>query len=154
MEIALLANAVVEAQVWPEEWKKAELSPLWKKKGCRQDPANYRPIALLPAISRVVERMIAVQLRSHVERNNILPLFQHGFRTAHSCETAIMHTVNEMAGAKRDGEHVVIVSCDLASAFDSLEHSVLMQKLEHIVGLRGPVLGLMKNYLAERSQRT
>ena len=54
--------------------------PLWKKKGSRNDPLSYRPVALLPAISRLVERLLAVQLKAHIRAEAVLPAFQHGFR--------------------------------------------------------------------------
>ena len=78
--IAELVNRVVEEGRWPEEWKRAEVRPAWKKKGNKRETRYYRPISLLPAVSRVVERVLAQQLMAHLEKTNALPRFQHGFR--------------------------------------------------------------------------
>eukprot|EP00666_Eupelagonemidae_sp_cell4sb_P017802 gene17802-biopygen18929 len=152
--IALLANAVLKGQKWPEQWKRAQVSPLWKKKGCRQDPQNYRPLAMLPSISRVVERLFSEQLKAHIQAAGILPEFQHGFRKGYSCETALIDLINWVALARERGEQVVVVSADYSAAFDTLDHEVLIQKLDSQVGLHGPVLSLLDDYLNGRRQRT
>eukprot|EP00666_Eupelagonemidae_sp_cell4sb_P001473 gene1473-biopygen21557 len=152
--VALLANAVLRAQKWPEQWKRAQVSPLWKKKGCRQDPQNYRPLAMLPSISRVVERLFSEQLKAHIQAAGILPEFQHGFRKGYSCETALIDLINWVALARERGEQVVVVSADYSAAFDTLDHEVLIRKLDSQVGLHGPVLSLLDDYLNGRRQRT
>eukprot|EP00666_Eupelagonemidae_sp_cell4sb_P008885 gene8885-biopygen29954 len=152
--VALLANAVRKAHTWPEQWKRAQVSPLWKKKGCRLDPRNYRPLAMLPSISRVVERLFGDQLKAFVKASGILPDLQHGFREGHSCKTAILDLVDWIATHRGRGEHVVVVSADYSAAFDTLDHGVLAHKLEALAGLRGPVLDLLCSYLDGRRQRT
>ncbi len=73
-EIAALANACVKAECWPTEWNDARIAPLWTKKGSRDDPNMYRPISLLPAISRVVERSLQRRLKEHIRNHpSILP---------------------------------------------------------------------------------
>eukprot|EP00666_Eupelagonemidae_sp_cell4sb_P018110 gene18110-biopygen30586 len=151
--ICTLANAVQAAQRWPQEWKRAQVSPLWKKKGCRQDPRNYRPLAMLPSISRLVERLFSEQLKEHVRAAGVLPDFQHGFRKGHDCEKALLELIDWTAMRRERGDHVVVVSADYSAAFDTLDHEVLIHKLEALVGLRGPALQLLRDYLHDRRQR-
>eukprot|EP00662_Eupelagonemidae_sp_cell21_P057703 gene57703-biopygen97117 len=109
--IARVVNAVIETE-WPKGWKSAEVMPLWKKRGSIDDPTKYRPVALLPAISRVVERVLAKQLKEHVRRARLMPLFQHGFVPGRSCETAMMQLVDMVAAARDRGETVYLASAD------------------------------------------
>eukprot|EP00660_Eupelagonema_oceanica_P019375 gene19375-biopygen33845 len=150
--ITVLANAIIAAHWWPPAWKQAEVHPLWKKKGSKNDPATYRPISLLPAVARIVERLIAKQLKAHVQR--MLPAFQHGFRPKHSCLTALAQLIDHVGRARDAGEVVAVASADLAGAFDTVDHDILLEKVEKICGLRGSVLTFMRHYLQGREQRT
>eukprot|EP00660_Eupelagonema_oceanica_P019384 gene19384-biopygen18710 len=150
--VTVLANAVLAGQWWPPSWKQAEVHPLWKKKGSKNDPSTYRPISLLPAIARLVERLIAQQLKAHIR--GMLPAFQHGFRAKHSCLTALIQLINQVARARDAGEMVAVASADLAGAFDTVDHEVLIEKLEKRCGLRGSALAFVEGYLEGREQRT
>eukprot|EP00660_Eupelagonema_oceanica_P019169 gene19169-biopygen37725 len=132
--VAALANEVLQREQWPEAWKRAEFHPLWKKKGCRNDPAMYRPISMLPSIARVVERMIKHQLQKHTAR--YLPSFQHGFRPKHSCEKALGQLVDLVASARDAGEVVIVASADMAAAFDTVNHGILIAKLQSCAACR------------------
>ena len=99
--ITEIANAIVEEAKWPEKWKHAEIKPIWKKKGDRGDPKFYRPIALLPAIARLIERVIAQQIKMHIKENNILPGYQHGFRAKHSPVSAVTQLISQIQGGKK-----------------------------------------------------
>eukprot|EP00660_Eupelagonema_oceanica_P019559 gene19559-biopygen27315 len=150
--VAVLSNAIIARQWWPPEWKQAEVHPLWKKKGSKNDPTTYRPISLLPAVARLVERLVAQQLKAHV--TGLLPAFQHGFRPKHSCQTALMQLIEYAAKARNEGEVVAMASADMAGAFDTVDHDILIEKLEKLCGLTGGALSLMRSYLQGREQRT
>eukprot|EP00666_Eupelagonemidae_sp_cell4sb_P017941 gene17941-biopygen15473 len=152
--IAMLANAVTGSGEWPTQWKRAQVSPLWKRKGCRQDPTNYRPLAMLPAISRLVERLLSYQLKTHVRKAGVLPAFQHGFREGHSCETALLLLIDHIATQRDQGRQVCVVSADLSSAFDTIDHEILLDKIEHLAGISGLALRLFRSYLNDRRQQT
>eukprot|EP00660_Eupelagonema_oceanica_P019401 gene19401-biopygen18741 len=104
--VVVLSNAIIAGNWWPPEWKQAEVHPLWKKKGSKNDPTTYRPISLLPAVARLVERLVAQQLRAHVR--GLLPTFQHGFRAKHSCQTALLRLIEHAAKARGAGEVVEV----------------------------------------------
>eukprot|EP00666_Eupelagonemidae_sp_cell4sb_P002548 gene2548-biopygen33462 len=152
-EIASIANASIAERRWPEQWKKAEVVPIWKKKGDRKDPLFYRPISMLPAIARLIERMLAEQIKDHIRKHSILPDFQHGFRAGHSTETALVQLIDEIASEIDDGEVVLVASLDLAGAFDTLDREVLIEKLSRYCGIRGAANDLIKEYLEQRLQR-
>eukprot|EP00662_Eupelagonemidae_sp_cell21_P057186 gene57186-biopygen88313 len=150
--IARVVNAVIETE-WPKGWKSAEVMPLWKKKGSTNDPTKYRPVALLPAISRVVERVLAKQLKEHVRRAKLMPLFQHGFVPGRSCETAVMQLVDLVATARDRGETVYVASADCSAAFDTIDHEIMLERLERQAGIGGTALKLIASYLEGRRQR-
>ena len=116
-EIAALAHAVLREGWWPPQWKDAIVHPLYKGKGCRQDPTSYRPVALLPAIARLVERIWVDQVKGHVRAGDLLPPCQHGFRERHSCDTAVTSIVQLVATARDAGRVACVASLAAASAF-------------------------------------
>eukprot|EP00662_Eupelagonemidae_sp_cell21_P056655 gene56655-biopygen98590 len=150
--IAQVTNAV-SVEGWPPQWKKAEVIPLWKKKGSRSDPGVYRPIALLPAISRVVEKMLSIQIKDHIREVGALPAFQHGYQPGRSCETAVAQLVDLVASARDKGDIVLVASADCSAAFDTVSHDILLRKLERACGIQGKALELMHSYLGGRRQR-
>lgn len=151
--IACLANAVLVAG-WPAEWKDAEVTALWKKKGSPQDPATFRPVALLPSISRVVERVLLPQLTSHMEQHSIMPPQQHGCRSRHSGETALAHLVHHVASARDRGKTVLVAALDATAAYDCLDHDILVEKMQTTAGIEGAALHFIRSWLVGRRQRT
>ena len=152
--IAELANAVVATAEWPARWKRAVVVPVWKRKGARADPDTYRPIALLTAVSRLVERLLAVQIRERMRKVEVLPRSQFGFRPAHDTTSAMATLVRRIAAGMEDRKEVLVASLDVAAAFDTVSHARLVLKLRELLGLRGPALALMQSYLTGRSQVT
>eukprot|EP00662_Eupelagonemidae_sp_cell21_P012748 gene12748-biopygen91669 len=106
--LARLINAIIRKQEWPRCWKTAKVRALWKRKGSRREVKTYRPIALLPAVSRVVEKVIATQLMQQVQLTHALPMWQHGFRPKHGCHTAVMHLVSSITTILERGEDCVV----------------------------------------------
>eukprot|EP00662_Eupelagonemidae_sp_cell21_P021783 gene21783-biopygen31837 len=152
-EIAQLANACIRERQWPEQWKKAEIVCIWKNKGNKKEPKFYRPISMLPAVARLVERLLAEQLKDHIKMNNILPEFQHGFRAKHNTETALIQLVDYIATALDEGHTTLVASLDLAGAFDTLDRQVLGKKLDKTCGIKGAAGELLEDYLRGRYQR-
>ena len=152
-ELAALVNACIRNRSWPQQWKMAEIIAIWKKKGDRQDPLSYRPISMLPAIARLVERVLAEQLKGHIRANSILPDFQHGFRAGHSTATAVIQLVDQIATAMDEGKFVMVASLDLAGAFDTVDKKILIRKLERSCGIQGAVKECLESYLQGRQQR-
>lgn len=137
----------------PQTFKVAVIKPLLKKPTLdSEELANYRPISNLPFLSKVLEKIVAAQLCDHLHRNNLFEEFQSGFRVHHSTETALVKVTNDLLLASDSGLVSVLVLLDLSAAFDTIDHNVLLQRLEHVIGIKGTALGWFKSYLSDRFQ--
>jgi retron-type reverse transcriptase len=130
-----ITNERIRKGKWPGAWKKAEIVPLWKKKGNKEDVKFYRPVAILPAISRVVERILINQLKKFIRKNEIIPPHQHGFKEKHSTVSAIIQLIDLISAERDRGNIVVVISMDLAGAFDTVDHEMLVEKLRIRMGM-------------------
>ena len=137
----------------PQSFKVAVIKPLLKKPTL--DPyvlANYRPISNLPFLSKILEKVVANQLCDFLRDNNLFEDFQSGFRVNHSTETALVKITNDLLIASDKGLVSVLVLLDLSAAFDTIDHQILLQRLERSIGLKGSALSWFKSYLSDRFQ--
>ena len=144
-----LAQATV-----PYTLKKAIVCPLLKSTTLDADRLeNYRPVSTLPFLSKILERIVLLQLSDHLSANDLIDPFQSAYRKHCSTETAIIRVQNDILRALDANRHVVLVLLDLSAAFDTVEHSVLLERLSSRVGIGGSVLNWLKSYLSCRSQQ-
>ena len=119
-----------------------------------EDPtmyANYRPVSVLPVLSQIFERVIRARLMRFLERHRVVIPGQYGFRAGHSTAMAVLDMVERVRGAWGKGNAALGVFVDLKKAFDTVDHEVLLAKLEHY-GVREGALGLLRDYLGDRGQ--
>ena len=136
----------------PRCFKRAVVQPLLKKSNL--DAAsfnNYRPISRLPFISKILEKVVAMQLNFVLEAHSICDIFQSGFRKNHSTETALLRVSNDILMAADAGECSVLVLLDLSAAFDTVDHCILIDRLNSLVGISGSALDWFTSYLSDRS---
>ena len=93
--LAHIINLTLKTGIFPDQLKKAKVIPIFKS-GDRSDINNYRPISILPAVSKIFEKIISVRLIDYLEKNSLLTKHQHGFRARHSTESAILQFVNNV----------------------------------------------------------
>ena len=149
--IATIINQSIQLGMFPQLWKEASVTPIHKG-GNQTDPCNYRPISILPILSKVFERHIQASLNFHLERHNILHPHQSGFRARHSCETALMGMHSDWAQYRKERKTTSIVMLDFSKAFDVVDHRKLIAKLNS-VQTPPRMLALLASYLQGRTQR-
>ena len=149
--LELIFNKSIEEGIFPEEMKKADVIPLYKSKE-RYLVNNYRPISLLVTVSKLLEKVIYTRTYHFMCETNQLYQSQYGFRSGHSCENAISELVGRITKHKEIKELSIGVFIDLSKAFDTLNHSMLLSKMEKY-GIRGPILKWFSSYLDNRHMR-
>ena len=145
-----LINISLETGFIPDTWKRAKIVPLFKS-GDNQTFSNYRPISLLPTMSKILEKAVNHQVVNYLEENNILFENQFGFRKGRTTEQACIKLLNMIADAKNKKKQTLAVFIDLKKAFDTVNIPILLEKLNYY-GFVGPALSWFKNYLENRSQ--
>ena len=148
--LALLVNQSFQTGIFPDKLKIAKVITLFKK-GNPELPSNYRPISLLPIFSKIFEKLMYRRLYRFLEIHDVLFSLQFGFQENHSIDHALVsltETVKNTLDNKRFGCGIFI---DLQKAFDTVNHKILLSKLEHY-GVRGCALEWFRSYLSDRKQ--
>ena len=126
---------------FPASCKLAIISPLIRKQGLDSEILkNYRPVANLSFIKKIIEKAIATQTHSHLINNDIVDNFQSAYKTGHSCETALLRVYNDIVTTIGMGNGAMLVLLDLSAAFDTIDHDNLFCILEKYVGICGNAL--------------
>ena len=148
--IANLINGSFSHNTFPNAWKMAEVIPI-QKSGDYEDPANTRPVSLLPIVSKVCERSALSQFRDFLDSNGIIHHSQSGNRKLHSTETVLLHYTDELLKNMDDKKISVIVLLDMSKASDSIRHDLLINKL-YKLGVSFAACSWFLSYLSQRKQ--
>ena len=125
--LTCIINTSIVTGVFPAAWKHSIVVPIMKS-GNVNEPCNYRPISLLPVLSKVIEKIISSQLTQHLESNNLLSKAQHGFRSHLSTTSALLKLTSKLYTAMDNKKISLVTLCDLSKAFDSVSHPILLRK--------------------------
>ena len=136
-DISYICNHSINSSTFPRKWKEAKVSPLHKN-GPHDDVNNYRPISILPVLSKVLEKHVHDCLSANLKEYNLLHKTQSGFRSQHSCETALVHMIDTWLNAMNYGKMIGVVLVDFKKAFDLVDHKILLYKLK-LYGIDLPV---------------
>ena len=147
-----LINMSFESGVHPEPTKTPNVIPVHKK-GSQLEPNNYRPISLISNISKIIEKLVHKRLNSFLEANSIFYEQQFGFRNNHSTNHALIQITEKIRQALDKNEYACGTFIDLQKAFDTVNHEILLKKLEHY-GIHGIPNNWFRSFLTERYQFT
>ena len=150
LPISYLINLSLFSGIFPDKLKVSLIRPLHKE-GSKEECNNYRPISLLPSLSKVYEKAISEQLVEHFIKNKVLSKNQFGFRKKRNTTHAIMSVIEIISNALNNKEYTLAVFLDLRKAFDTVDLDILIDKLKHY-GIRGNAIKFIENYLKNRTQ--
>ena len=143
-------NACISTGTFPSSLKLGKITPIHKK-GPKNEVSNYRPVSTLPIFGKIFEKIIYSRLYSFLTDHNILSNTQFGFRKHHSTSYAVNYSVNLIKQFQYEGKSTIGVFIDLSKAFDTIDHTTLLSKLE-CYGIRGIAHDLLRSYLSNRYQ--
>ena len=143
-------RASLQQATVPEEWKKANVVPIFKE-GDHSAASNYRPVSLTSIASKVMEHIISSQVMRHLDINDVLQDCQHGFRKRRSCETQLLLSADDFLKTLDMNVQTDAILLDFSKAVDRVAHKHLLKKLEAI-GVTGTTLGWILSFLADREQ--
>ena len=149
--IHYIVNESLKTGVFPSSFKTAVVKPGLKKPNLDSDVLNnYRPISNLPYVSKLIEKVVHKQIVDHIESQGLFADFQSGYRKYHSCETAVLKIQSDLLILMDKRENTVLLLLDLSAAFDTINHSLLLNKLKESYNITGVVLKWIKSYLLDR----
>jgi retron-type reverse transcriptase len=150
--VVYLFNLSIRTGYVPASYKCARVIPIFKS-GLRNQFTNYRPISLLSSFSKLLEKIIARQMFGYLNKHNIFYLYQFGFRPKHDTSQPILHFLDRIYTGlnKDDPEYTLGIFLDLKKAFDTVDHKILLKKLNHY-GFKGTTNKWFENYLSNRTQ--
>jgi len=151
--LAQLFNRCVKSGIYPERLKCAQVIPIHKG-GQKNHCTNCRPISLLSPFNKIFEKLLYTRLCSYVQENKMLSHSQYGFRSGLSTSMAIYDVHENLLKNREEKYTTCAIFCDLSKAFDTIDHSILLHKLEHFYGMRGIPSKLLINYLQDGQQHT
>lgn len=146
-----IINLSFETGIFPSALKLVKVIPIFKNKGSNQDYNNYRPISLLSNIDKIFEKLVHSRLTHFLDNFKIIYEKQFGFRKKHSTSHTLISLTEEIRKSLDKGNFSCGVFIDLQKAFDTVDHSILLEKLRHY-GIRGTANKWFKSYLSNRKQ--
>ena len=148
--LTYLFNKSLKLGQFPDKFKQARITPIFKSKS-KLDPGNYRPVSVLPILSKFLERIVHNQVYAYLTDNNLLTVCQSGFRTKHSTVSSLIRFTDFCFEQIDKGNYIGMVALDLRKAFDTVNHQILLSKLK-LYGFDDTCLSWFNSYLSNRTQ--
>lgn len=151
--IVSVFNSSLSSGAFPTYYKDAYVTPRLKKPTLPPcELSSYRPISNLSFLSKLLERVVSIQLTEFLSSAGLLPVHQSAYRKHHSTETALLKVVTDLTEAIDAGNHALLGLLDLSAAFDTVDHDVLVERLSRTYGIRSTALDWLRSYLFNRRQ--
>ena len=151
LPLASIFQKSLECGRLPEDWKIAEVVPIYKK-GSRNNPSNYRPVSLTSVPSKLMESIVRDSVLEYMQEFDLLCDAQHGFVPRRSCASQLLSCMEDWTKAIEQGQQVDVAYLDFAKAFDSVPHKRMIQKLQNY-GVGGNLLRWLEAFISDRRQR-
>ena len=148
-----MVNLSLQNGEFADNWKEALVLPILKKIGLDLIFKNYRPVSNLPFVSKITERAVCLQTHDHLTLCGLYPSLQSAYRQNHSTETTLLKVRNDVLMKMNSQHAVLLVLLDLSAAFDTVDHTTLLRRLNCSFGVSGTALRWFSSYLSGRSQR-
>ena len=146
-------NKSLKTGVFPQDLKEALVKPLLKKANLDLIDRNYRPVSNLEFMGKTIEHAVTSQLTQHISENSLVKLMQSAYRSGHSTETALLKVETDLLHAIDHQEVACLILLDLSSAFNPVDHCMLLQRLEICFGIKETALEWIRSYLTGRTQK-
>ena len=143
----------IKSGCFPTKFKEALIKPLLKKANLDLVETNYRPVPNCAFVGKIIERVVAIQLINHISINELMEPNQSAYKPFHSPETTLLRIRADILKCIDNQEIVCLVLLDLAAAFDTVDHTILLNRLHERFGVTGTALKWFESYLRGRSQR-
>ncbi|KAK2189960.1 hypothetical protein NP493_92g03003 [Ridgeia piscesae] len=152
--ITRITNTSLDEGVMPKSLKHAIVRPLLKKPSLDKDTlSSYRPVSNLTQLSKIIEKMVALRIMTHVSDHQMVECFQSAYRKNHSTETALLYVTSAVKTAMDQKQGTILLLVDFSFAFDTINHNILIRRLRLRYGFVGKALDWLTSYLKERTQR-
>ena len=149
----LVVNESLQTGVFPQDLKESLVKPLLKKANLELIDKNYRPVSNLEFMRKTMEHAVTSQLTQHISENSLLKHMKSAYRSGHSMETALLKVKTDLLQAINCQEVICLILLDLLSAFNTVDHCLLLRRLEVSFGIKETALECIRSYLTGRTQK-
>ena len=147
-----LFNKSLASGKYPTSWKNAKVRPIFKRKGTPSEVNNYRPISLLPCLSKVFGKIIFSHIYQHITESSLLSDRQSGYRPGHNTQLQLTYLTDKLYNSLDKGQDFTTVYLDITRYFEKIWHAGLLAICEKEFGLTGNLLTWLESYLTDRRQ--
>ena len=152
--ITKIVNASLSSGIFPSNLKHSVITPVLKKSSVdRNDLKSYRPVANVPFLSKVIEKVATCQVINHVDSYTLGEQFQSAYKRFHSTETALLRVKNDILHSLDKSKAVLMVLLDMSAAFDTVDHDILLQRLHTQFGISSTVNTWFSTYIKNRTTK-